>query len=221
MSETSYLQFFSENNFKKSLQQLTTYIRPILNQAKLISDLCTELFKSNARGAVILSILHEKALNSAGDIGGQNILYLLTKETSKPYLNMITAWIQQGILIDDHSEFMITGNLTNCQNHYSSTDFSAREELGKEKLQNVYNDSYWEQHYSIVRERIPRFLEPFAEKILNTGKYLNVIRECGIKLQPSQTEQVAYHMGPNCVRLFEAPIDKCYKFAAKGKFKFL
>jgi len=188
-----------ENNFKKSLQQLTTYIRPILNQAKLISDLCTELFKSNARGAVILSILHEKALNSAGDIGGQNILYLLTKETSKPYLNMITAWIQQGILIDDHSEFMIT----------------AREELGKEKLQNVYNDSYWEQHYSIVRERIPRFLEPFAEKILNTGKYLNVIRECGIKLQPSQTEQVAYHMGPNCVRLFEAPIDKCYKFAAK------
>ena len=103
------LQFFSENNFKKSLQQLTTFIRPILNQAKLISDLCTELFKSNARGAVILSILHEKALNSAGDIGGQKILYLLTKETSKPYLNMITAWIQQGILIDDHSEFMITG----------------------------------------------------------------------------------------------------------------
>ena len=53
--------------------------------------------------------------------------------------------------------------------------FIAREELGKEKLQNLYNDSYWEQHYSIVRERIPRFLEPFAEKILNTGKCLNVI----------------------------------------------
>ena len=47
---------------------------------------------------------------------------------------------------------------------------TAREELGKEKLQNVYNDSYWEQHYSIVRERIPRFLEPFAEKV--SGIYI-------------------------------------------------
>ena len=82
---------------------------------------------------------------------------------------------------------------------------TAREELGKEKLQNVYNDSYWEQHYSIVRERIPRFLEPFAEKILNTGKYLNVIRECNQKsddknsLRKSDTH-VEYIMGPNCVR---------------------
>ena len=82
-----YLQFFSENNFKKSLQQLTTYIRPILNQAKLISDLCTELFKSNARGAVILSILHEKALNSAGDIGGQKILYLLGNIPTRFYIS--------------------------------------------------------------------------------------------------------------------------------------
>ena len=111
--------------------------------------------------------------------------------------------------------------MRNAQNDRLLCELSAREELGKEKLQNVYNDSYWEQHYSIVRERIPRFLEPFAEKILNTGKYLNVIRECGIKLQPSQTEQVAYHMGPNCVRLFEAPIDKCYKFAAKGRRKLI
>jgi gamma-tubulin complex component 2 len=184
----------------RPLQQMANFVRPIFNQTVIVKDLCIELFKSNARGATILTIIHEKAVNSAGHAAAQHILYFLTRETSKPYLDMITGWIQKGVLKDDHNEFMI----------------NAREELGKEKLQNVYNDSYWEQHYSIVRERIPRFLEPFAEKILNTGKYLNVIRECGISVQtPPGVNELKYNMGPNCVRLFEAPIDHCYKFAAK------
>ena len=41
--------------------------------------------------------------------------------------------------------------------------------------------TYWEQHYTICRERIPLFLERVANKILNTGKYLNVVRQCGRK----------------------------------------
>ena len=49
----------------------------------------------------------------------------------------------------------------------------------KEKLQEDYNDAYWEQHYTICRERIPVFMERVADKILNTGKYLNVVRQCG------------------------------------------
>ena len=201
----------------KPLQQMSNFVRPIYNQTVLVKDLCIELIKSNARGATILSILHEKAVNSAGHFAGQHILYFLTRETAKPYLKMITLWIQKGVLKDDHNEFMINGKLLSHYFYYPMPSSSAREELGKEKLQNVYNDSYWEQHYSIVRERIPRFLEPFAEKILNTGKYLNVIRECAISVQtPSGIKQLEYNMGPNCVRLFEAPIDHCYKFAAKG-----
>ena len=53
------------------------------------------------------------------------------------------------------------------------------EEFQKEKLHEDYNDSYWEQHYTICRERIPVFLERVANKVLNTGKYLNVVRQCG------------------------------------------
>ena len=54
-----------------------------------------------------------------------------------------------------------------------------RKDHGKENLQIEYHENYWEQHASLVRERIPRFLEDFAEKILKTGKYLNVVAECG------------------------------------------
>jgi len=40
--------------------------------------------------------------------------------------------------------------------------------------------TYWEQHYTVCHDSIPLFLESIAGKILNTGKYLNVVRQCGM-----------------------------------------
>jgi len=40
--------------------------------------------------------------------------------------------------------------------------------------------TYWEQHYTICHDAIPLFLESVAGKILSTGKYLNVVRQCGM-----------------------------------------
>ena len=53
-----------------------------------------------------------------------------------------------------HSEFMV-------EEH----------ELQKEKIQEDYNDKYWDQRYTIVQHRIPSFLQKMADKILSTGKY--------------------------------------------------
>jgi len=50
----------------------------------------------------MLWLLSQTIFNSAD---GQKILYL----------NMITALIQQRILIDDHSEFMITGKMPKAE----------------------------------------------------------------------------------------------------------
>lgn len=44
-------------------------------------------------------------------------------------------------------------------------------ELQKEKIQEDYNDKYWDQRYTIVQHRIPSFLQKMADKILSTGKY--------------------------------------------------
>lgn len=38
---------------------------------------------------------------------------------------------------------------------------------------------YWETRYTVQLDRIPRFLENDADIILRTGKYLNVVRQCG------------------------------------------
>lgn len=43
-------------------------------------------------------------------------------------------------------------------------------ELQKEKIQEDYNDKYWDQRYTIVQQQIPSFLQKMADKILSTGR---------------------------------------------------
>ena len=86
------------------------------------------------------------------------------------------------------------------------------EAIQKEKLQEDYNDSYWEQHYTICRERIPVFLEQVAQKILNTGKYLNVIRLCGRDVKCPSAEEILYTLKER--RYFEQ-IEKAHNYASK------
>lgn len=40
-------------------------------------------------------------------------------------------------------------------------------------------DGYWEKRYTIRKDRVPLFIAEHAEKILRTGKYLNVMQQCG------------------------------------------
>ncbi|CAG8485247.1 12782_t:CDS:2 [Racocetra fulgida] len=59
---------------------------------------------------------------------------------------------------------------------------------GKEDLKEDFNDAYWEMRYTIKENVVPPFLIPFRNKILLAGKYLNVIRECGIAIQEPQQQ---------------------------------
>ena len=52
--------------------------------------------------------------------------------------------------------------------------------IQREELPVGYSADYWEKRYTIRRDRIPIFLERIADSILRTGKYLNVIRQCGM-----------------------------------------
>lgn len=52
----------------------------------------------------------------------------------------------------------------------------------QESLTEDYDAKYWQQRYSI-KSSIPSFLTNVAETVLITGKYLNVMRECGHSIQ--------------------------------------
>ena len=42
--------------------------------------------------------------------------------------------------------------------------------------------SFHSLRYTVAQDNIPSFLEHLAERILQTGKYLNVVRECGLEV---------------------------------------
>jgi len=71
---------------------------------------------------------------------------------------MLEKWLYQGVVQDAYGEFMI-----------------------EEKPSRPYfDDSYWEKRYVQRDAHVPVFLDrEVAHKVMTTGKYLTVLRECG------------------------------------------
>ena len=83
--------------------------------------------------------------------------------------------------------------------------FCSVESSFQEDLRQDYNTKYWDQRYTIRLKAgagkdvtvfnnplVPWFLRGTADKILTTGKYLNVIRECGRGIACPVAEEIKY-----------------------------
>ena len=113
-------------------------------------------------GGSLLNTL-QSALQASGDESHRQLLLLLLSAASAPFLAMLSAWLYTGSVSDRHGEFAVR------------EDASA----SSSRLAFAFNSSYWEERWQLVPERLPAFLSSLSEKLLVTGKYLNVIRECG------------------------------------------
>lgn len=72
-----------------------------------------------------------------------------------------------------------------------------KKNVKKENLKEDYNDTYWETRYTIHEELVPSFLEPMKNQILLAGKFLNVVRECGVNIanpEEMQNEILGQHI---------------------------
>jgi gamma-tubulin complex component 2 len=117
------------------------------------------------KGGSVLKLLSMRLEKYSGDPTAQSVLKRLLRHASKPYLKMFEQWIHKGVIDDPYSEFMIKESKT----------------IPMEELHRDYADQYWEKRYTIRKDDLPlQFAIPeIYEKVLLTGKYLNVIRECG------------------------------------------
>ena len=84
---------------------------------------------------------------------------------AKPYYDMLTDWVYEGKIDDPYNEFLISVNESQ-QAHNLLDDF---------------NTKYWEERYTIRNTMVPEELKAMANKILVTGKYLNVLHSVSIK----------------------------------------
>ncbi|XP_018606329.1 gamma-tubulin complex component 2 [Scleropages formosus] len=184
-----------------SLQKLWFYIQPTMRTMEILASIATSVDKGDCMGGSTLSLLHDRTFNYTGDSQAQELCLYLTKAASVPYFEILEKWIYRGIIKDPYSEFMV-------EEH----------ELQKEKIQEDYNDKYWDQRYTVVQHRIPSFLQKMADKILSTGKYLNVVRECGRDVTCPDAKEVLYTLKE---RAYVEQIEKAYNYASKVLLDFL
>jgi gamma-tubulin complex component 2 len=92
------------------------------------------------------------------------------------------------------------------------------EVIKKEDLPLDYSADYWEKRYTIQRERIPKFLDRLADVILRTGKYLNVISQCGKNITVTDAEEIKYTI---LEQHYLTAIQRAYSFASKSLLELL
>ena len=109
----------------------------------------------------------------AGDGEGAALYDFLLERASVPFFDMLHAWIYRGVLDDVYEEFAVR----------ESTDASGAPTPTKEELGTDFSCEYWARRFTLVAELVPAFLEPHAAPLLDCGKYLHVVRECGRELE--------------------------------------
>ncbi|KAJ3294997.1 hypothetical protein HK104_003108 [Borealophlyctis nickersoniae] len=145
------------------------------DQAYQVQRVGQELSISARGGGVLLGILSERMTLFGGyaqkekaqnDPATKQLCAHLLSAAAVPYFAMLRNWIHFGEVADPYDEFMV----------------QERRGLSKEQLREDFNDIYWEQRYTLREDVIPSFLQPYKDKILLAGKYLNVVRECGVSI---------------------------------------
>jgi gamma-tubulin complex component 2 len=179
-----------------SLQGLWFFCQPMMGAMQALTVVVQKASVNNLSGSAILNLLQSQAAAMAGDNAARSLLEKLTQHACAPYLGILERWVYEGVIDDPYWEFFIAENKT----------------LQKESLTQDYNAKYWQQRYSL-KPGIPSFLTNAAESILTTGKYLNVLRECGHHVQvPSAENAKLTNSGQN--RPYLECINVAYNFAS-------
>lgn len=93
----------------------------------------------------------------------RELFTFLLDKSAAPYFQMLKKWIFQGHLEDPFGEFFVKENRS----------------FKKENVEKDLNDKYWDERFTFRADMIPTFLDKHKSRVLQAGKYLNVIRECG------------------------------------------
>ncbi|CDS01372.1 hypothetical protein [Sporisorium scitamineum] len=162
-----------------------------------------------AKGGEVLSMLWDRITRMSGDPKARTLFTTLFQRASQPYAQTLVKWITTGDLSDTYEEFMVMEDAkvtraaleSDPTDEYWETRYTLRDEttIAKRERQRQLGldlEAELEDEEDNPRgiltggAKIPSFLEPWKHKILLAGKYLNVIRECGLEV-PSDPDEAS------------------------------
>lgn len=135
--------------------------------AKTVLFVC----KNGLKAAQILSYLTDQITALTGDEMLQQMHTVLAEQTAVPFMEMIDMWMRKGVILDPLGEFMLEEKVLPSREDDTCLLLNA---------------------YALRFDRLPNFLKNESEMILLTGKYLNMIRQCGYKVHCEMDEQLHY-----------------------------
>ena len=144
------------------------------------------------KGGELISLIHNFS-SSHGDPFVHTFAERLLTHITRPFYNMLRAWIYDGELEDPYREFFVYEN----QDHEDSGATSV-----------------WEHKYRINQAMIPSIItEDFANKVFLIGKSLNFIRYgCGDSAWvESYSKDASRELKYGDTALLDASIDEAYK----------
>lgn len=193
---------------KLSLHSMWYYCQPSVGMLRTVSNILTKIINGNLHGAEVLNTVYESMQSNKGDESKYAIVLSLMKAACKPYLKLLKSWLYEGKVDDPYNEFLII----------------KEDDMQKESLAENIMSSYWQQCYSL-RKSVPHFLDGYTDKILRTGKYLNVVKEC--QTTPGSGSADAFFLQPADItydpnnRSLVATIEKPFSVASQSLLSFL
>ncbi len=161
-----------------TLQQLVYHVQPSARSMALLRQIVEAV--ANHRGGAALDKVYKLAASFVGAEERQDMLAFVVGRVAAPVLEMTDAWVLRGMIDDPFNEFFVGEN------------------TGASPI-DATDSKFWAGRYACVDDNLPEFLAPFIEKIFRAGKYLNVLRECGVDVAPVVTsimnEERTHHTG--------------------------
>ncbi|GAA5870431.1 hypothetical protein JCM8547_004030 [Rhodosporidiobolus lusitaniae] len=194
-----------------------------------------------AQGGEVLHVLFDKLERTSGDPAAKALYSDLLLRASQPYATILLGWISTGQLEDPWDEFIVRetkginqGSLDldytddywerryTLRDRTNGAPGSAAAASGAGKASARKGDEGPRARGLAGGAVVPAFLDPWKDKILLAGKYLNVIRECGIEVEVPEGNKVGRgELVKMDEESFYKRIDTAYTYANKTLLKLL
>ena len=177
-----------------TLQALWYYVQSPMAAFQVVAKIAADVSTRGMRGAAILSYLHARADDVVGDPLASKFLSRILAAVTAPYFSMLEKWICHAVVDDPYAEFVILQNdalvppdssgrgaSMSSVKHLASSSSSASASASASSS----SASYWTDRFRVRilgqwgSPDVPSFLQGCLKEILNTGKYLDLIRTCG------------------------------------------
>ncbi|GLC59399.1 hypothetical protein PLESTB_001482000 [Pleodorina starrii] len=188
------------------LTRLTFYCQQPAAALAVLADVAAQAANVERTSAGLLNLLHTRYNACAGNGPGRSLLHHLLTAAAAPYCACLERWLRHGILDDPYHEFMVQEDaalrrdaLAGGSSHSGAASRASSYWRGRYTLRYLPpSEARTQTEVGMSTPGpnggaanasgpvsvpplldVPIFMLPLKELILRTGKYQNVLRECG------------------------------------------